>query len=906
MNIPRPDPDELLARVNREQAKAHRGHLKIFFGAAAGVGKTYAMLLAAKEKRAENCDIIIGLVETHGRKETAALMEGLELLPPKLINYRRTLFKEFDLDAALKRKPSIILVDELAHSNVEGCRHPKRWQDIEELLNAGIDVYTALNVQHLESLNDDIGQISGIRVWETVPDIVFESADEIELVDLPPDELLDRLKDGKVYLPQQAQEAIKHFFRKGNLIALRELALRQTASRVDAQMQDYRETNAISEVWPVNERIMVCIGPNALAERLVRAGKRFATSLRAEWLVAYVETPKLQRISAEKRDSVLRVLRFAEQLGAETIVISAQDMSAAIIKLANERNVTKIVIGKPNRRGWKPFLLGSLVDSLISDAHNINLYLLGSPMPETYNRDKSESLLYRKNPLPGISLRLSSQKNSLWPYVGALGVTIISTLMSYLMLGRFELANLIMVYLLGVVFIASRFGRGPSLFASFLSVAIFDFFFVQPYFSFSVSDSQYWITFMAMLAVSIIISHLMANVRSQAKIASHRERRALVLYAMSRDMTAGQSEEEILHSAVHHLYTEFSSQNVILFPDSNGRIIYPRGPALPESLHAADLSIAQWVMDHNEHAGLGTHTLPGAEAVYFPLNIKTSVIGVLVLLPNNLRRVFLPEQQKLLETFIGQIAQAILRVRLTEQARTAQVEMAGEHLRNSLLSSISHDLRTPLTTIVSSASTLVEEDQALKPEDKLELSRAIYDEGLRMASLVNNILDMARLDAGAMQLNKQDIALEDIIGRVLTCLQKRLAGRQVSVKLPPGMPMLYVDALMIEQVLSNLLENVLRYTPDLSPIEISAKTTDTTINIAVADHGPGIPVGLEDKLFDKFYRVHPGVAQSGVGLGLSICKAIVTAHGGSIYVQNRPEGGAVFSITLPQRGKALS
>ncbi len=900
MNIPRPDPDELLARVNREQAKAHRGRLKIFFGAAAGVGKTYAMLLAAKEKRAENYDIIIGLVETHGRKETAALMEGLELLPPKLINYRRTLFKEFDLDAALKRKPSIILVDELAHSNVEGCRHPKRWQDIEELLNAGIDVYTALNVQHLESLNDDIGQISGIRVWETVPDTVFESADEIELVDLPPEELLDRLKDGKVYLPQQAQVAIKHFFRKGNLIALRELALRQTASRVDAQMQDYRETNAISEVWQVSERIMVCIGPNALAEQLVRAGKRFATSLRAEWLVVYVETPQLQRMSAEKRDSVLRVLRFAEQLGAETVTLSALDMSAAIIKLSNERNVTKIVMGKPTRRGWKRLLLGSLVDSLISDAHNINLYLLGSPKPERLNRDKSESLLYRKNPLPGLSVRHRSQKNSLWPYVGALGVTIISTLLAYLMLGSFELANLIMLFLLGVVFIATRFGLGPSIFASFLVVAVFDFFFVQPYFSFSVSDTQYWVTLLAMLTVGILISNLMANVRSQAKVSSHRERRALVLYAMSRDMTAGQNEEEILRSAVHHLYTEFSSQNVILFPDSNGRIIYPIGPALPESLHAADLSVAQWVMDHNELAGLGTHTLPGAEAVYFPLSIKSTALGVLVLLPVNLHRVFLPEQQKLLETFIEQIAQAISRVRLTEQAKTVHLEMEAERLRNSLLSSISHDLRTPLTTIVGSASTLVEEDKALQPEDKLELCRAIYDEGLRMASLVNNILDMAKLDAGAVQLNKQDTPLENIINKVLTQLQKRLAGRQLSVKLPPSMPMLYADVLMIEQVLINLLENVLRYTPEQSPIEISAKTSDTHIDIAVADQGPGIPVGLEDKLFEKFYRVHPGVAQSGVGLGLSICKAIITAHGGSIYAQNRPEGGALFSFSLPK------
>ncbi len=359
MNTERPDPDQMLARVERDKVKARRGRLKIFFGAAAGVGKTYAMLLAAREKRSENIDIIVGLVETHGRQDTASLLEGLEVLPLKQIDYRGTSLHEFNLDAALKRKPSIILVDELAHTNAQGCRHPKRWQDIEELLDAGIDVYTSLNVQHLESLNDDIGQISGIRVWETVPDTVFEEANEIELVDLPPDELLNRLNEGKVYLPQQAQEAIKHFFRKGNLIALRELALRQTASRVDAQMLDYREDNAIREVWQVNERILVCIGPNALAERLIRAGKRLATSLRAEWLVVYVETPELQRLPAEKRDGVLRILRLAEQLGAETVASSAPDMSSAIIKLAKERNITKIVMGKPTRRGWKRLLLGS-------------------------------------------------------------------------------------------------------------------------------------------------------------------------------------------------------------------------------------------------------------------------------------------------------------------------------------------------------------------------------------------------------------------------------------------------------------------------------------------------------------------------------------------------------------------
>ncbi len=897
MNTERPDPDQLLARVERDKVKASRGRLKIFFGAAAGVGKTYAMLLAAREKRSENIDIIVGLVETHGRQDTASLLEGLEVLPLKQIDYRGTTLNEFDLDAALRRKPSIILVDELAHTNAQGCRHPKRWQDIEELLDAGIDVYTSLNVQHLESLNDDIGQISGIRVWETVPDTVFEDANEIELVDLPPDELLNRLKDGKVYVPQQAQEAIKHFFRKGNLIALRELALRQTATRVDAQMLDYREDHFIREVWQVSERILVCIGPNALAERLVRAGKRLATSLRAHWIVLYVETPELQRLPAEKRDGVLRILRLAEKLGAETVTLSVTEMSSAIVKFSNERNVTKIVIGKPTRRGWKRFLLGSVVDVLISDAHNINLYLLGSPRPEKV--DESEISLYRKNPLPGLSGKLPSRKKETLGYIWAVAVTVACTVLAYLMFGRFELANLIMVFLLGVVFIATRFGRGPSIFASFLGVAIFDLFFVTPYFSFSVSHSQYLVTLLAMLTVAVLISNLMANVRSQAKVAGHRERRATVLYAMSRDLTASQSEDEIVRAAVHHFYSEFGSRNVILFPDASGRIVYPANPAIPESLHAADLSVAQWVMDHNEIAGQGTDTLPGAEAIYFPLSNKETVLGVLVLLPVNLRRVFLPEQQKLLETFLGQIAQAITRVRLTEQARKSQVEMEAERLRNSLLSSISHDLRTPLATIVGSASALVEEDTTLKAENKLELSRAIYDEAQRMSTLVNNILDMARLDAGAVELNKQWVPLEEIIGTVLTLLQKRLEGRLVTVKLPPGIPMIYVDAVMIEQVLINLLENVLRYTPERSPVEIMAEASSFAVEISVADRGPGIPKDSENKLFEKFYRVQLEAAQSGVGLGLTICRAIIEAHGGTIQAQNRSTGGAVFSFIIP-------
>jgi two-component system sensor histidine kinase KdpD len=900
MNVERPDPDELLARVERENAKARRGRLKIFFGAAAGVGKTYAMLLAARERRSENLDVLVGLVETHGRKETQALLEGLDVLPTRSIDYKGTVLQEFDIDAALKRRPAIILVDELAHTNAPGSRHPKRWQDIHELLEAGIDVYTALNVQHLESLNDDIGHISGIRVWETIPDTVFEDADEIELVDLPPDELLVRLKEGKIYVPQQAQHAINHFFRKGNLIALRELALRQTASRVDAQMLNYREDHAIRDVWQVNERILVCIGPNPLAERLVRAGKRLATSLRAEWIVAYVETPQLQRMAAEKRDSVLRILRLAEQLGAETVTLSAPELSQALIRFSRERNINKIVLGKPSRRGWRRWLIGSVVDALISNAHNINIYLLGSPLQGERGEQNTDLALFKRNSLPGLRQRIPSKTKKRYKgYIWAVAVTLLSTVVGNLVFGQLELANLVMVYLLGVVFIATRFGRGPSILTSVLGVGVFDFMFVEPYYSFSVADSQFLITLLAMLVVAIVISNLMVNVRSQAKVASHRERRAAVLYAMSKDLAASQTETDVVSTAVRHLETEFSSRNVILLPDENGRMVYPKSKALAESLLGADLSVAQWVFDHNEMAGQGTNTLPGATAIYFPFQNEDQVLGVLALVPVNLRRVFLPEQQKLLETFLRQIGQAIARIRFAEQARVTHTQIEAERLRNSLLSAISHDLRTPLATIIGSASTLAEEGGQLQPQDRLDLSRAIVDEAERMSSLINNILDMARLDAGALELNRQWHPVEEIVGTVLTVLQKQLVGRKVKVKLPPGIPLLYADSVMIEQVLINLLENAVRYTPAGSELEINAELVERAMKISVADHGPGIPKGKEERLFEKFYQTRHEAAQSGVGLGLAICRAIIEVHGGKIYAQNRPGGGAEFTFVLP-------
>jgi two-component system sensor histidine kinase KdpD len=894
----RPDPDALLARVEREENQKRRGRLKIFFGAAAGVGKTYAMLLAAQAKRLENIDVAVGLVETHERQETVAVLQGLELLSPKLVKHRGTVQREFDLDGTLKRRPTLVLVDELAHSNAVGCRHPKRWQDVEELLAAGIDVYSTLNVQHLESLNDDVSQVTGVQVKETVPDTVFDLADEVELIDLPPDELLLRLKEGKVYVPQQAERAMLSFFRKGNLIALRELSLRLTADRVDAQMQDYRDDHAIHDVWPVGDRVLVCMGPNPIAERLIRAAKRLATSLHAQWIVAYVETPELQRLSAERRDEVLRLLRFAEQLGAETVTLSGPDMSNEILNFAKSRNVTKIVLGKPSRRGWKRWLLGSIVDTLITEAHNINVYLLGSPRGEDVSAQKTPKSVSRLKSLrPSYPWGRAKRRwlNGGW----ALVMTSVTTVLAWLMSGKFESANLVMVYLLGVVFVAARFGREASVLTSVLSVAAFDFLFVKPIYTFAVADAQYLVTFVIMLLVGLIISHLTSNMRSQAKVASHRERRANVLYALSEDLATSRSIAETARIAARHIQDEFGGNSVLLFPVGDGQIVYPSDPPVPESLRATDLGVAQWVFDHAQIAGQGTDTLPGASAVFFPLSGFRGVIGVLALRAVNLRRVFLPEQRRLLDTFISQIAQTIERVRFADEAQQTQLRIESETLRNSLLSAISHDLRTPLASIVGAASTLVEEDVLLTALDRQELSLTIYDEALRMSNLANNILDMARIDGGQASLNRQWYPLDEIIGGALTRMHKRLKARSVNTKLPDGLCMVRLDAVLIEQVLINLLENACKYTPAGSPIDITADFSAHMLKVTIADHGPGIPPGTEEKLFDKFYQVHREGTQSGVGLGLAICKAIVIAHGGVMGAINRQGGGAQFFFLLP-------
>jgi two-component system sensor histidine kinase KdpD len=893
----RPDPDALLAKVQREEAKRRRGKLKIFFGAAAGVGKTYAMLAAAHEKHGEGVDVVIGIVETHGRAETAALLEGLEVLPARTVEHRGARLREFDLDAALKRRPTLVIVDELAHTNAPGSRHPKRWHDVEELLDAGIDVYTALNVQHLESLNDVVGGITGVRVQETVPDTAFDKADEVELVDLPPEELLERLKEGKVYMPQQAKAAVENFFRKGNLIALRELSLRRTAERVEEQMRVYREDQGISEVWQAGELILVCIGPGALAEHLVRAGRRFAAALHADWIVAYIETPQLQRLPALERDAVMENLRLAESLGATTVTLGAPQMSSAILEYAREKNVTKVLLGKPTRTGWRRWLLGSVVDTVVREAVDIDVYLLGGERL----KPGETPVITRSRAYLGLPESDRAGAKPRWPgYALAAAAPALCTGIGFLVSGPNELINLVMVYLLGVMLVAARSGRGPSLLASVLSVAAFDFFFVPPEFTFAVSDVRYLVTFAVMLLVGIVISNLAASLRTQARVAGYREKRAASLYAISRELATALKEEEIVRAAASHIGAEFGAQCAILFPNAAGRILYPKGESQSYSLHGADLGVAQWVFDHGRIAGRGTDTLPGADAVYFPIQGASGPLGVLALLPSSLRRVFLPEQQRLLETFLNQVALALERVRLAEAAQNAQIKVETETLRNSLLAGISHDLRTPLSAIVGAASSLADEPERLSPESRRELARTIYDEGQRMATLANNILDMARLDAGAVTLNRDWVPIEEIVGGVLTRLRARIEGRPVRIDLPKDAPLVRLDAVLIEQVLVNIIENALKYTPAGTAIEISARFAPAAVTVSVADEGPGIPPGLEEKLFDKFYRASPERAQSGVGLGLTICRAIVEAHGGTIRAENRSPRGAAFRFTLPR------
>lgn len=639
----RPDPDALLALAKAEEERERRGKLKVFFGATAGVGKTYAMLEQAHELKLRGDDVVVGLVETHGRKETQSLLEGLQVLPQREIEHRGIKLHEFDLDAALARRPAVILVDELAHTNAPGSRHAKRWQDVEELLSAGIDVWTTVNVQHLESLNDVVGKITGVVVRETLPDSVLEKADQVELVDLPPEDLLKRLEEGKVYVAEQAQKALQSFFRQGNLIALREMALRKTADRVESQMQRYRELHGIAETWPVAERILLAVSSGPGSQRLVRAASRLASRLRAEWLVVYVETPAETRLPEKDRDRVWQTLRLAEKLGAETAVLSGERPAEAILRYARRRNVSKIVVGKPAHARWKDFVFGSVRDELVRGSGEIDVYVISG--------EEGEGGFTAPSPI-----RRSSPGRA---YAWSLGVVALCTGVSALLFPHLELTNLVMVYLLGVVAAATWLGRGPSILAAVLSVAAFDFFFVQPYLTFAVSDTEYLITFAVMLVTGLVISTLTTRLRQQAEAAGEREARTASLYAMSRDLAAAADEKAILQAAARHIKEVFLSQVLLLLPDEQGRVTERASESVTYLFDIREQAVAQWVFDHGRTAGKTTDTLPAAKGLYLPLRTASGVVGVLGVHPADPRMLLAPDRLHLLEAFANQIALAV-------------------------------------------------------------------------------------------------------------------------------------------------------------------------------------------------------------------------------------------------------
>jgi two-component system, OmpR family, sensor histidine kinase KdpD len=877
----RPDPDEILARVQKEAERKHHGKLKIFFGAAPGVGKTYAMLAAARQKLTEGVDVLAGLVETHGREETKALLSGMEILARQSIEYKGAVLKEFDLDKALERKPVIILVDELAHTNAPGSRHNKRWQDVFELLEAGIDVYTTLNVQHIESLNDVVTQITGITVRETLPDSVLERADEIELIDLPPNELLIRLSEGKVYVPDLAARARKNFFRKGNLLALRELSLRRTAESVDAQMQDYRRLKGVQEVWPAAERILVCVGPSPFAVRLIRAAKRMADSLHAEWIAVNVEAPSRVRPSENDIRKLADNMRLAESLGAETAVLSGHKASEELLSYARSRNVTKIIIGKPAHPRWKDILFGSLLDDIVRGSGDIEIHVISGDVEVAPSAGQSKKANKKTPP-----------REWLICILGVTAATCISFAMDYFL----TTVDVAMTYILFVVLIASWTDKRPALLASFLSVAAFDFFFIPPFYTFAVSDIKYVVTFAVMFVVAFITSSLTLRIREHADAARRRERRTAALYRFSAELVRERDITRIGSIAARHISEVFSGKTCILTPDEKSSLSMLAGMPEDSLIDERELSVARWSFDHRQHAGRGTDTLPGAKGLYIPLIAASRTVGVIGIMSDNAAPSN-QEQIHALNNFAHQAAMSIERAMLADEAQMAMLKAETEELRNTLLSSLSHDLRTPLAAITGASTTLLQQEVELDTKNRRELVRTIIEESEHLNRIIRNVLDMTRIESGAIKVKKEWTHVEEIVGAVLNRLSDRLSGHPVAVNIPADLPLVSFDPLLIEQTLTNLLENAIKYTPSSAAFGIAASIINGSILVEVSDNGPGIRQGDEERIFDKFVR--GSTAKGGIGLGLTICKAIIKAHGGRIWVEHKPGGGASFRFTLP-------
>ena len=869
----RPDPDALLATVKAEETRAVRARLKIFFGAAPGVGKTYAMLQEAQRARQSGDDVVIGIVETHGRPETEQLVAGLTVIPRRSISHRGVALSELDLDAALARKPARILVDELAHSNAPGSKHVKRWQDVLELLDAGIDVHTTVNVQHIESLSDVIQQITGVRVRETVPDLLFERADEIELVDISPDELLERLAEGKVYVPEQAQRAIQNFFQKGNLLALRELALRRTAARVDAEVIAYRKQHGISSPWPTSERILVCVGASPASERLIRATKRIAEGVHASWAAAHVEVLGAPPLGERDRERVESHLRLAEALGGEVVRLAGSTVASVLLDHARQTNVTRIVAGKPTHSRWRDLVRGSLLDSLIRGSGNIEIHVI-APLDEG-------------RPPPAA---IPHERPTARAYARAAFAIAAATAVGMVVASYATIAEITMVYLIAIT-LASLGGRGPSLVAASLAVAAFDFCFVPPRFTFAVSDLRYLMTFAVMFAAGLVISTLTTRLRGQERDALIRERHTAALLAFTRDITAALAPGDVAAVTALHLEASFPVSAAVLVPDPDepGALAAVAGltPLAPQ-----ELGVVRWAFDHKQAAGRGTDTLPGAHILAVPLLSGDDAVGVIAVQAKQDPRRRGGAAVPLIEAIARQAGLALGRIKFADQAREATLRARTEELRNTLLSAVSHDLRTPLAVITGAATTLRDDEDRLPRATRRELLTQIVDDARRLERVLANLLQLTRVESGLVP-SRELIPVEELIGAALTRMEGALGSCKVDLDVPSDL-VIPVDPVLFEQVLINLIDNAVKH--GAPPLAVRAHRDGATVVLDVVDHGPGVPPDLRSTLFDKFVRASNA---PGAGLGLAVVRAIAFAHGGRVSVENTPAGGARFRVEIP-------
>ena len=882
----RPSPEALLAAAKQER----RGKLKIFLGAAPGVGKTYEMLLAAAQRRRDGIDVVAAVVESHGRIETERLLRGLEIVPRRRVEYRGHVLEEMDIDAVLARAPALALVDELAHTNAPGSRHPKRHMDVAELLAAGIDVYSTLNVQHLESLNDIVAQITRIRVRETIPDSVIDQADEIEVVDLTPEDLIQRLNEGKVYVPHQAQRALRHYFSPGNLTALRELALRRAAQRVDEQMLNYMQAHAISGPWAAGERVLACVSESAASAQVVRQARRVADQLKAKWSVIYIETSRHHRLSEVERDRIADTLRLAERLGGEAVTVPGRRVADDVLAYARANNVTRILVGKPAGSRWLELLRGSVINDLIRKAKNIGVQVVtseGEPIPP-------------KN----VETLAESEPASPLPYAVTVAMVAAATLIALAIDFFVKLPNISLVYLAAILFTAVAYGLWPSLFAALLSVLAYNFFFLPPLYSFTIADPANFVALLFFGIVAVLTSNLTARTREQVFAAQRRARDATELYTFSRKLAATGTLDDLLWAFCYQVAALLKVRIVVLLAEKD-QIAVRAGYPPEDELDESDLAAAKWTWAHNQAAGRASDTLPGAKRLFLPMRTGRGVVGVIGLDRDHPGPILTPDERRMLDALSDLIAVAIERVRLAQDVDEARIVAVADRLRSTLLTSISHDLRTPLASIIGSITTLKTLKEPLDPSVKAELIATIQDEAERLNRFVGNLLDMSRLESGALPIRRQILDLGELLETALRRAQRLVSHHRVEVDVEADLPMVSGDALLLEQALFNLIDNAAKYAPADSLIRVSARKREDMLELAVSDEGPGIPPDQLERIFDKFYRVTDGdKRQPGTGLGLAICRGFVEALGGSLRAENRADrSGAVFTIALPAAAK---